>query len=112
MQEATFQPAPYAGLTDEINLGFFELDAEVTAVLWGLSAWLELYRVEFHADDELGIGHTAMYLIYNLKDDTTAVLKTPTILVRTFVGCEREELSKEIAVRAVYLYSVHASFVA
>lgn len=73
-------------LTNEIHSCFLELDTEVTAVFRCLSAGLEFDAIQFHAYDEFGVGDTAMDLLNDLKDDSAAVLKRATVLVRAFVG--------------------------
>lgn len=99
-------------LTDEIHLGFLQLDAEVAAVLWCLSARLELDCVDFTAYDKFRVWDTAANLLDNLEDDSAAVFERSAIFVRTFVGGEGQKLSEEISMCAVDLDAIHVCLVA
>jgi hypothetical protein len=71
----------------EVDFGLFHFDAEVHAVLWGLTAGLEFDRVDFDADDETGVVDAALDFGNDFEDDAAAVGEVAAVFVCAFVGC-------------------------
>ena len=57
------------GQIDKVNARALERDAQVAAVLWGLTARLKLDAVEFDAEDEGWVGDAAPDFVEDFEDD-------------------------------------------
>lgn len=68
-----------------------------------ITSCLKLYRVDLDADDETGVRDSTMHLVDNFKDDAAPIGQVAAVLVSTLIGCLRQELCQQIAVRAMYL---------
>jgi hypothetical protein len=90
---------------NKIHARFFKLDAQFLAIIRCRTPFLELDRVQLHADDEFGIADPALDLGDDLEDDAAAVREGAAVGVGSLVGCGGEELCEEVAVCAMNLDS-------
>lgn len=63
----------------------------------------EISRVDLDTKQELGVVHASANRVIDFEQDSLAVLRSSTILIRTVVNARRQELRKKVAVGGVKL---------